>query len=170
MRKADILTTARLILAPVFAYSVYNFNIIVSLVIFILAGITDILDGYFARKEKFSHFGMMYDAAVDKVFILFVVVSVVMKNSLPLYFILLILVKDFYIALMYGIMKLFKSKRKIVPPTVYGKSLVFIQSVVAIMILLKAPYILPAVWFVFVYGICTAADYTVKVLRQKVKI
>ncbi len=170
MRKADILTTVRLLLAPVFAYSIYKLNIIISLLVLVFAGITDILDGYFARREKPTHFGMLYDSAVDKIFMLFVVASIVMKNSLPLYFILMIMVKDFYLGIMYGIKHFIGSKKKVIPPTVYGKSLLFIQFVVVIMMVLKMPYIVPAVWFVFVYGICVAADYTVKFFGQKVKI
>ena len=66
----NILTVSRVILIPVmliFFYLPVEWNRIAASFIFGLAGMTDFLDGYFARKHKtFSKFGAFLDPVADK--------------------------------------------------------------------------------------------------------
>ena len=55
----NILTTARLILVPIFAYLVLGVeNLPGAAMIFLLSGITDVVDGFIARKfNMITNFG-----------------------------------------------------------------------------------------------------------------
>jgi CDP-diacylglycerol--glycerol-3-phosphate 3-phosphatidyltransferase len=66
----NILTLFRISLIPVFVlcfYLPFKFSYIATAVIFVIAGITDWLDGFLARKLKqFSAFGEFLDPVADK--------------------------------------------------------------------------------------------------------
>jgi CDP-diacylglycerol--glycerol-3-phosphate 3-phosphatidyltransferase len=67
----NILTLLRLVMLPLLFlvfYWDFPFHYLVSTVIFTLIGITDFLDGYFARKlNQFSPFGAFMDPVADKI-------------------------------------------------------------------------------------------------------
>lgn len=79
--------------------------------LYVLAGITDFLDGYLARRMgKVSNFGILMDAVTDKVLLLGIMIALVHLNRIPLdlhylrlpvfapiFFVLLILGREFLI-------------------------------------------------------------------------
>mgnify|MGYP001228710568 CR=1 FL=1 len=70
MNLPNILSISRvLLLVPIIFLFEYSFYL-ASLIIFIIASVTDYLDGYFARKNNLSsEFGALLDLLADKVFI-----------------------------------------------------------------------------------------------------
>ena len=70
MNLPNRLTLFRAILAPVFMFALlaeFRFHYLVSLVIFIVASITDLLDGKIAREQgKVTDFGKFLDPLADK--------------------------------------------------------------------------------------------------------
>jgi len=67
----NIITIIRIVLMPFFAATLIYNKYQYALILFISAGVTDILDGYIARlKRQVSHFGTILDPVADK-FILF---------------------------------------------------------------------------------------------------
>ena len=52
MNVPNILTTIRFFMVPFFAYYLYIQQYKVAIIIFIVAGVTDVLDGYIARREN----------------------------------------------------------------------------------------------------------------------
>jgi CDP-diacylglycerol--glycerol-3-phosphate 3-phosphatidyltransferase len=76
----------------------------VAFLVFVLAGITDFLDGYLARKlNQVSNFGVLMDAVTDKVLLLGIMIALVdldmihAPNPLPTFMVLLILGREFLI-------------------------------------------------------------------------
>jgi CDP-diacylglycerol--glycerol-3-phosphate 3-phosphatidyltransferase len=72
--------------------------------VFVLAGITDFLDGYLARKlNQVSNFGVLMDAVTDKVLLLGIMIALVDRDMihapdpLPTFMVLLILGREFLI-------------------------------------------------------------------------
>jgi phosphatidylglycerophosphate synthase len=62
----SIITSIRVFLAPLFFLTVINDLLIYSLVIFLFAMVTDVLDGYFSRKwDVSSSKGAYYDIIAD---------------------------------------------------------------------------------------------------------
>ena len=78
------LTLLRLLLIPVFIgvfYLPYSHSNLFACAIFILAAVTDILDGYFARKlNQISSLGVFLDPVADKLMVAIVLVLLVQKN------------------------------------------------------------------------------------------
>ena len=78
------LTLLRLLLIPVFIvvfYLPYSHSNLFACVIFILAAITDILDGYYARKlNQISSLGVFLDPVADKLMVAIVLVLLVQKH------------------------------------------------------------------------------------------
>ena len=70
MNLPNILSISRvLLLAPIISLFEYEFYI-ASLIIFIIASVTDYLDGYFARKNNLSsNTGALLDLLADKIFV-----------------------------------------------------------------------------------------------------
>mgnify|MGYP001231689000 FL=1 len=78
------LTLLRILLIPVFIvvfYLPYEQSNIFACGIFILAAVTDILDGYYARKlNQVSSLGVFLDPVADKLMVAVVLVLLVQKN------------------------------------------------------------------------------------------
>ena len=76
---------------------------IVSLILFTIATITDFLDGYVARKyNQISRFGAFWDPLVDKLLILSVFVILAHKEVifLPFMFVLILSLREYFITLL----------------------------------------------------------------------
>ena len=66
----NILTIIRFILIPFIFTSVVNEDFLATIVIFTISAITDMLDGYIARKYNLiTDFGKMIDAIADKILV-----------------------------------------------------------------------------------------------------
>ena len=97
------LTSLRIILAPLFYIlfavvdpPLYGWAVIV----FIVAGITDWYDGYFARKlGKLSAFGAFYDPLADKILTSFAFIAFASKGLVPIWCVVLIIFRDTYLTL-----------------------------------------------------------------------
>ncbi len=78
------LTLLRILLIPVFVlvfYMSFAWNNIIACLIFILAAITDILDGYLARKlNQTSSLGAFLDPVADKLMVAVVLVLLIQQN------------------------------------------------------------------------------------------
>ena len=77
----NILTLVRVLLIPVFVicyYLPFSWSSPTAAFIFLLAGITDVLDGYFARKlNQSTSFGAFLDPVADKIMITVSLVMIV---------------------------------------------------------------------------------------------
>lgn len=67
----NILTILRLLLVPVFIILFFQGHKIASLAVFCAASLTDLLDGYLARKlNQITDFGKLFDPLADKLMVL----------------------------------------------------------------------------------------------------
>ncbi|TVR50889.1 MAG: CDP-diacylglycerol--glycerol-3-phosphate 3-phosphatidyltransferase [Puniceicoccaceae bacterium] len=79
-------------------YAGFPFAATLALVCFILAGITDWLDGAIARKRGLvSNFGILMDALTDKILILGIMIALVDLDKVPIWLVLLILGREFMV-------------------------------------------------------------------------
>lgn len=96
MNIPNILSVFRLFLIPVFVVLFFTGNYMIAAGIFLLAGFTDILDGYIARKyDLITDIGKVLDPLADKLMQVTVVTCMVIRGFLPLWFLIVILVKEF---------------------------------------------------------------------------
>ena len=86
MNIANKVTTLRLILIPVFVILYYNYGTAnnIAAIIFIIASLTDALDGHLARSRKLvTTFGKFVDPLVDKLLTMAAFVVFVGDGTLP---------------------------------------------------------------------------------------
>jgi len=95
------LTVLRIILSPVFLYLFLSGNELmqqISLGVYLVAAFTDWYDGWLARKYNFiTAWGKFWDPLADKILTAAAFVGFVYLGILPLWMVLLILVRDFSI-------------------------------------------------------------------------
>ena len=137
MNIPNILTIIRFALIPVFAYYLYMGEYIYAVLVFILAGATDILDGFIARKFCMtSNWGKIADPMADKLMqITALVVLSAIKGIIPLWLLIFVVVKESFMGL--GGLFLYKQKKYVVSADWYGKMASVVFFVVIILIMLK---------------------------------
>lgn len=133
-----MLTVVRFLLMPVFVYfffSEIDRNYIISSVIFLLAGVTDILDGYIARKYNMvTKWGKLMDPLADKIMQLTVIFCLTYKNAIPLWVIYVFLTKEMLMVV--GSLVLYRDKI-VIGASWYGKAatVLFYLAILAIILL-----------------------------------
>ncbi len=92
----NALTLLRLLLIPVYWVLMMGRNDEMSaLLVFVIASLTDLLDGYIARKYNLiTDFGKLFDPLADKLMVLSVLLTLVLKGIAPLAVMLILLVKE----------------------------------------------------------------------------
>ncbi len=146
MNWSNRVTILRILLVPAFIAAVMYYRLNVALCIFIVACITDALDGYLARKrnEK-TDIGAILDPIADKLLLVSAFISFSMVSGLPsyikmpLYVPIVIISRD---ALILGgavVIFLIKGDLK-VKPSVSGKITTFFQMITVIALLLRFVY------------------------------
>jgi cardiolipin synthase (CMP-forming) len=115
---ANIVTLLRLILVPIFfAVLMSGRSDVVSFLLFALAASTDWLDGQIARRTgTVTEIGKAIDPLVDRLLIGFGVLGVYLLDRVPLWVLLVLLVRDLY--LLWGTVYLAR-RHVAVPPVAY---------------------------------------------------
>ncbi|XP_064915228.1 cardiolipin synthase (CMP-forming) isoform X1 [Columba livia] len=92
----NILSMARMGLAPVLGYLIVEENFDVALGVFVLAGVTDLLDGFIARNwaNQKSALGSALDPLADKILISVLYVSLTCANLIPVSLTSMIILRD----------------------------------------------------------------------------
>lgn len=100
---------------------------LVATVIFFLASITDLLDGYLARKYSLvSSIGIFLDLTADKVFVSAILVALVQLGLVPAWAVFIIITREFVVT---GLRTIASAKGKIIPAGKWGKQKTFITLV-----------------------------------------
>ena len=91
----NALTILRLLLIPVFVLLIFRDQMMWALAVFVFASLTDILDGWIARKYSLiTDFGKLADPLADKLMVLSVMVSLGVKGIAPWSAILILFIKE----------------------------------------------------------------------------
>lgn len=125
MNIPNMLTVSRLFLIPIYIWVFFSPNIEKSLLlstgIFILAGITDLLDGYIARKyDMVTKWGTVIDPLADKLMQITVVVCLTIGGYIPVWLPIVIIAKE-GLMILGGLTLYFGGEQVIVPANMYGK-------------------------------------------------
>jgi CDP-diacylglycerol--glycerol-3-phosphate 3-phosphatidyltransferase len=88
-----------------------------SFVIILLAGLSDVLDGHFARKAKPTAHGVFYDQFVDKIFVVIALIFFLDKGYISFILVALIVFRELFVTLLRQVYK----KRKHISPLISGK-------------------------------------------------
>ena len=91
----NILTLFRFILIPFIFISITNEQYLTAFIILTISGITDILDGFIARKFNFiTNFGKLIDPLSDKATQICVLLALVLNNIVPLWILFIVFLKE----------------------------------------------------------------------------
>lgn len=91
----NTLTVIRFLLIPFILYSVIIGNYLLAFVLFTISGITDIADGFIARKfNLISNFGKLMDPLADKLTQLSMLTILVVKNMIPFWILIIVALKE----------------------------------------------------------------------------
>lgn len=99
MTVANILTSMRILLVPVFLYCFINGDRQCAFIVFCVAAGTDLIDGTVARLMKqISRWGAILDPMADKLMFVSAFTCMVIAGTIPLWFFVLALTRDVIIS------------------------------------------------------------------------
>lgn len=102
MNTANKLTLLRVVMIPVFMAALYvefPFHIIVALTVFILASVTDFIDGYIARNfNQITDFGKFMDPLADKLLVTSAMLWFVEVGQMSAWVLLIVIAREFAVS------------------------------------------------------------------------
>lgn len=122
-----IITLLRLATVPFLVHSLLIHNWLLGFTLFLIAAITDVLDGALARRLKQeTFFGSFVDSIADKVLLLSVYITLMVVIGIPTWFVLFISINELVLvgASFYGLLY---TGTMIVGPTQLGRMTAFAQ-------------------------------------------
>ena len=91
----NILTIIRFLLIPFIIYFLATNQYIIGVILFILSGITDVVDGAIARKFNFiTDFGKLMDPLADKLTQISVLATLMIKDLIPVWILAIVIAKE----------------------------------------------------------------------------
>lgn len=120
MNIPNILTVFRFILIPVFAHYLYVQKYQTAVIVFLIAGLTDVLDGHIARKfNLITSWGKFADPLADKLMQVTAVALLTMQKKIPWFILAIVIVKESLMGI--GGYIIYKTKKFVVSANWYGK-------------------------------------------------
>jgi cardiolipin synthase len=134
----NLVTCLRLLLAPALAYLIIRNQYGQACIALLLAGLTDWLDGWLARKMRLSSkTGVILDPTADKIMLVFLFVSMTFAGLTPVWLFGLILGRDLVIVIGSLLLRLFREVHSF-RPSLSGKVSTFFQIIYLLLALLGA--------------------------------
>lgn len=139
MNLANKLTLMRIFLVPIFlvfiAVKGIPYGTFIATCIFILASLTDKLDGYIARsRNQITTFGKFMDPLADKLLVTAALISLVELHVVPSWAAVIIIAREFAVS---GLRTIAASEGKIIAASWWGKIKTVIQIIAIILCLLQ---------------------------------
>ena len=170
----NVLTLMRICVVPLLALLIARGHGISACLVLILAGITDILDGWIARKYQLeTAVGKLLDPVADKIFLCVAVVFLVARPELPLGPVLatLILAREFLIT---GLRAMMAAEGIVMPAGQTGKIKTVTQMVgLGALMLMIDPFGLPSrligltsLWISVVLSYASMLEYIMAAYRE----
>jgi len=174
MKKSDFFTISnllsflRIFLAiPIYLY-IANDNTEILLIIIFIAIVTDILDGYFARKlNQITELGKILDPFADKVCTTTAFIALTIYQDFPFWITTLIIGRDIFI--LSGSLYILKKAKTVAPSNIPGKVTVFFISVLALVSIVNLSDLFWPVTILVILSIIVSAYNYILVLLNNLK-
>ncbi|WP_457623479.1 CDP-diacylglycerol--glycerol-3-phosphate 3-phosphatidyltransferase [Persephonella sp.] len=162
MGLANQLTIFRILLVPVFVIFIGYNKPLYALITFFIAGLTDALDGFIARKfNQVTTLGKILDPIADKTLLVCSFIFIYnsdMSIKFPFWYVVLVISRDIYILLGSGVIYFLKGNLEI-KPSIFGKATTFFQILSVITVLVANIY---PIDMIYVEGVIyTATVFTI---------
>lgn len=141
MNLPNKLTVSRFILTAAFLvvmFSKVTYHETIALALFIAGGVSDLLDGYLARRYNLiTNFGILMDPLADKILVCSAFIAFVDLQWIPAWMVVLVVARELAIT---GLRLLAASKNVVLGAEGYGKNKTITQIVAIISILVLHSY------------------------------
>ena len=167
-----MLTVLRVILIPLFviAFLAGGISSWIALAIFVLASVTDFLDGYIARKKNLvTDFGKLMDPLADKILVMSAFICFTYVGIFHPAVTIIVMSREFLVT---GIRMIASAKGKIIAADILGKLKTISQDVTAILVLFKCclgtevgfvgAITYCVTWIMVILTICSGINYCFK--------
>lgn len=169
MNLPNKLTIARVIMIPFFVVFMLtgwggSASKWISLAIFIIASLTDLLDGHIARKNNLvTNFGKFMDPLADKLLVCAAMICLVEMGKIPSWIVIIIISREFIIS---GFRLIASDNGRVIAASYWGKFKTTFQMVMICLMIADIPAlsILTAIvmWAALVLTVVSLIDYLVK--------
>ena len=171
----NVLSVIRLCMVPLFVYVFYLHypeNIWYAVLVFFLAGATDVLDGWLARRNGWiSNVGKILDPAADKLMQCAALICLYSKAIIPMWLMIAYIAKELLILV--GAAFVFRKRSIVVKSSFWGKFAVcvFYASIAALVSLQNTTEEIRTVWTgaICVAMLCFAIVALVQYFREYIK-
>lgn len=152
---------------PIFILTIFGEPIYTTaLILFIIASLTDWLDGFVARRTgQVTDLGKFFDQISDKILINTVFIAMLGAGILPAWFVAVIVSRDTYVS---GLRMVAASKSVVVPADMSGKIKTVLQILLIIVIYLNLWMVLITflLYLTVIISLLSAFNYTIKNIKQ----
>jgi cardiolipin synthase (CMP-forming) len=133
----NLITTIRIILTPIFVIYIINDKLISGLIVLVISGLSDGIDGLVARLfNQKSKLGAYLDPLADKIILISAFITLSIRHMLPAWLTVMVISRD--ILILMGISIMFLNGMKInIKPAISSKITTCLQFITLILILAK---------------------------------
>ena len=161
-------TYSRIVLAPclmLVLYLNFKYSGLVATILFVVASLTDWLDGYWARKYNAeSPMGKFMDPIADKIIVLAALIMLLYKNDVDPIMVFILLARDIFIG---GIRAVAATNQVVIAAKPFGKWKTAIQMVAIPCMFINEIFTLPlglwgywALWVSVILSLISGVEYT----------
>jgi cardiolipin synthase len=161
----NFLTLSRFILIPIYFFVFFYFSPKVALFVLLVSGLTDILDGYFARKRgMITQLGQILDPLADKTMMISVIVSLLLSSLIPWQAAIAVFIRD--LGMIIGSIVIHIRGVKLLPANHMGKftTILFYISIIYVILEVSSLAVI-YLWIVIGISYLTAILYTIQLIR-----
>ncbi|MCD6452035.1 MAG: CDP-diacylglycerol--glycerol-3-phosphate 3-phosphatidyltransferase [Acidobacteria bacterium] len=178
MNLANYLTISRMVLIPILVIvlvSPFKYRDLIGSIIFLTAALTDLFDGYIARKRGYvTRLGKILDPIADKLLISSALIPLVALGRAPSWMVVVILGREFAIS---GLRNVAISEGIDLSPSFLGKSKMTAQGATIFILILGEKILGPlfllgiiGLWIVVALSLISAFDYVIKFSKEISKL
>ena len=170
MNLPNKLTVLRVILVPFFVLFLLGadymgpFSPYIALIIFIVASLTDMLDGKIARKYNLvTNFGKFMDPLADKLLVCSALICMIELRELPAWMVIIIISREFIIS---GFRLVASDNGVVIAASYWGKFKTTFQMIGVVLLIFNIPALSTLttiiVWIALALTVISLVDYIVK--------
>ena len=159
----NVLTLLRILLVPVLVAALVQEGgggDTLAAAVFVVASITDALDGWIARRQKsVSTFGKLMDPLADKLLVTAALVSLVSLDRVSAWVAMVIIAREFAVT---GLRQLAMEHGEVIPASVWGKIKTVAQVAMVLVLILvenSPAWVDALVWVTVAITVVSGADY-----------
>ncbi|MCS7316506.1 MAG: CDP-alcohol phosphatidyltransferase family protein [Bryobacterales bacterium] len=174
MNLPNLLSLARLIASAPAFWAILEGRFTLALILLLLAGVSDVLDGVLARRRRqVTRLGAYLDPVADKLLLSGSYLALGMAGVAPGWLVAIVLGRDALILLAVGAALAFSSLREF-PPSAWGKTSTVVQVVTGVTLLASAACPWPwlgqfaafLVWLTAAATLWSGLDYAIGMLAR----